>query len=132
MAEAKEVGLNGPFYRTVKRFPYLRPVFYTMAEYWRLCAKYADRCARGRNCPVDPAKCAAAYVAVMAVRGNAVREKFYVWLRGVLPEGFYLAIAKAASRLFSHLAEDGYIPYEDLVIEAAAYFLSSSPSRGTV
>lgn len=129
---AREAGLGcAPFHRPVRRFPYLRPLFYTMAEYWCLCVKYADRCARGWGCPVKPEKCAAAYVVVMAVRGSAVRGKFYVWLRGVLPERFYLAVARAASRLFSHLAEDGYIPYEDLVVEAASHFLSRlSPSQG--
>ena len=130
MAAAKEVGLNcEPFRRTVKRFPYLSPALWEMAEYWCLCVKYAGRCEEGGGCPVDPAKCAAAYVATMAARGSAVRENFYVFLRGKLPPRFYAALARAASRLFSRLAEDGYILYEDLVVEAVSYFMTYPPPK---
>lgn len=99
-----------------------------MARYWCLCLKYAPLCGSGR-CPVDPAKCAAAYVAVLTERGSLVRENFYVFAKRELPEAFYNAFARAASRLFSRLAVDGYMPYEELVIEAVLRFLGRAPGR---
>lgn len=111
-----------PHPRALLRFAYLQEVLWDMAAYWCRCLRYAPLCGLGR-CPVDPDKCAAALPAVIASEGSLVRENFYVFLRRLLPERFYLAVARAASRLFSHLAEDGYILYEDLVTEAAIRFL---------
>ena len=117
-----------PYPRAAARFAYLQEVLGDMAEYWCRCLRYAPLCGRGR-CPVDPARCAAALPAVLAAEGSLVRDNFYVFLRSKLPERFYAALARAASRLFSHLAEDGYILYEDLVVEAVSYFMTYPPPK---
>ncbi|AFA38029.1 hypothetical protein Pogu_0002 [Pyrobaculum oguniense TE7] len=114
-----------PHPRALLRFAYLQEVLWEMAAYWCRCLRYAPLCGRGR-CPVDATACAAALPAVLAAWGSLVRANFYVFLRGEVPERFYLAVAKAASRLFTHLAQDGYILYEDLVTEAAILFLEVS------
>ncbi|RFA94529.1 hypothetical protein CGL52_14325 [Pyrobaculum aerophilum] len=102
--------------------PYLRPLLDEMANYWCLCVKYADRCERG-ECPVDLAKCAAAYVAVLNERGSVVRGNYYVHARGELPDKFYEGLAKAASRMVRGAR---YLPYEILLALAVHYFLGGN------
>ena len=105
-------------------FPYLCGVLWRMAGYWCLCVKHASRCRRG-GCPVDPARCAAAYVAARVNPvGDVVRAKFYVYARGELPERFYNAFAKAAARLAAEAGGGRVVPYENLLTAAVRFFLS--------
>lgn len=102
--------------------PYLRPILEEMAEYWCRCVKYASRCERG-DCPVDPARCAAAYAALLNERGSVVRGNYYVHARGELPDKFYEVLAKAASRIVRGAR---YLPYEVLLALAVRYFLGGN------
>lgn len=97
--------------------PYISDRLQDMARYYCLCLKYADRC-RG-DCPVNPAKCAAAYVAVLDVKGSVVRGNYYVYAKRHFPERFYEQMARAASRMVRGAS---YLPYEVLLALAVYYY----------
>ena len=97
---------------------------WAMSQYWCLCVKYADRCDAG--CPVEPGKCAAAYVvAEVNPYGDVVRSKFYVYAKRLFPERFYNAFAKAAATLVEEAGGGAAaVPYENLLVAAVRYFFS--------
>ena len=108
---------------------------WAMARYWCLCVKHAGKCEEGGECPVDPAGCAAAYVAaVVNPAGYLVRRRFYVYAKRDLPWRFYAAFARAAARLAAE-ASGGKaapaIPYENLLVAAVKRFVELSASRTT-
>ncbi|AFA38622.1 hypothetical protein Pogu_0595 [Pyrobaculum oguniense TE7] len=98
--------------------PYISEDLQDMARYFCLCLKYADRCGRG-DCPVNPAKCAAAYVAVLNVKGSVVRGKYYVYAKRHFPEKFFEQMARAASHMVGGAS---YLPYEVLLALAVYYY----------
>ena len=131
---AEAAALSSPCFREGECAPTLMSrlvLFYqcaklwAMSRYWCLCVKYADRCERGGDCPVDPEKCAAAYVAArVSPAGGAVRSRFYVYARGELPWRFYTAFAKAAARLAAEAGGGRAVPYENLLVAAVKRFYS--------